>query len=301
LLLPTNQRDLTPSQAESVALDWSESIDPDSGQAVDYSLHIQVAQAGSPTVVLVYPGLTATDYSLDLLSESGFNPPTSSLTVHWWVTANSAGDTVHSLETFGFVVTIPQGVIVSTPNGGEHWYIGDQRDIVWTSFAIDGPVRIELGHGSGHGQTWDVIVSSTTNDGSYTWTVTGPTMTDARIRVSSVSSPTVGDESDGVFEISASGSHQTREIGTRVLALDSPYPNPFNAMTELRFSVPTAGPVELQVYGLLGNLVATPVRGRYEPGNYRVSFDAAALPTGTYFCRLRTGEGTRIQKMLLAR
>lgn len=301
LLTPANHSDLSLTEAESVTFGWETSVDPDSGQVVDYSLHIQVTEPGSPTVFIVHDGLAATEYTLNLLDESGFNPPSAPLAVRWWVTANSTGDTVHSTSTFRLDVVISQEIAVTSPNGNELWYIGDEHAVEWTSSGVEGTVRIELGHEGGHGVVWDVIAASTPNSGSYAWTVSGSVSTTARIRVSSVTSPEVADESDGYFEIRANSGRQPRENKAHRLALASPSPNPFNAMTELRFSVSTVGPVEVQIYGLLGNLVATPVRRRYEPGEYRVIFDATGLPTGTYFCRLLTREGTRVQKMLLTR
>jgi len=54
------------------------------------------------------------------------------------------------------------------------------------------------------GQTWKTLIGSTANDGKYDWKVTGPTTTQARIRVSSVSDPSVTDASDRDFVIDQS-------------------------------------------------------------------------------------------------
>jgi subtilisin family serine protease len=91
-------------------------------------------------------------------------------------------------------------ITVTAPNGGETWYTGFTQNINWTSAAVSGNIKIELNR-SYSGGTWDVLFASIANDGSETWTITSPTTTTARVRVSSVSAPTVLDISDANFTI----------------------------------------------------------------------------------------------------
>ena len=91
---------------------------------------------------------------------------------------------------------------VTSPNGGESWIVGSAHSITWTSQYVTGNVMIELNR-SYSGGTWETIIASTTNGGSYPWTVTSPASGAARVRVSSVSYPTVLDISDANFSIIA--------------------------------------------------------------------------------------------------
>jgi hypothetical protein len=85
-----------------------------------------------------------------------------------------------------------------------------------------------------------------------------------------------------------------------VFGLEQNYPNPFNPTTDLSFTVGTAGHVTLKVFNALGQEVAMLFRGAAEAGTYhRVSFNAAQLPSGTYFAKLTAGDKTQIRKMLL--
>jgi hypothetical protein len=65
---------------------------------------------------------------------------------------------------------------------------------------VSGNVNIDINR-SYSGGTWESIIASTANDGSHAWTVTLPATSAARIRVTSVSYPTVSDISDANFTI----------------------------------------------------------------------------------------------------
>jgi hypothetical protein len=90
-----------------------------------------------------------------------------------------------------------------------------------------------------------------------------------------------------------------------VLRLDAPRPNPFLAGTRLRFALPEAGPVSLQIFGIEGRLVRTLVRGTRPAGEHEVVWDGrngygrTAAP-GIYFCRLMAGGHVLSQRMVVA-
>ena len=69
-------------------------------------------------------------------------------------------------------------------------------------------------------------------------------------------------------------------------SLDHNYPNPFNPSTTINYALPHAGHVTLVVYDLLGRQVGTLVDGAQSAGNYRTTFDARGLASGTYIYRL---------------
>ena len=69
--------------------------------------------------------------------------------------------------------------------------------------------------------------------------------------------------------------------------LEQNYPNPFNPVTTIKYSIPSiqnpqlgearGGLVQLKVYDVLGNEVATLVNKNQQPGNYEVNFKASNL------------------------
>ncbi len=85
-----------------------------------------------------------------------------------------------------------------------------------------------------------------------------------------------------------------------IFALDQNYPNPFNPTTNIHFTVATAGFTTLTVFDVLGKEVASLYAGMAEPGKqYSVSFDAASLANGAYFCKLANGAQSSFKRMLL--
>ncbi|MEO9885229.1 MAG: S8 family serine peptidase [Balneola sp.] len=81
--------------------------------------------------------------------------------------------------------------------------------------------------------------------------------------------------------------------------LDQNYPNPFNPSTTIRFGLPEAGAVQLEVYNALGQKVTELVNGRKAAGWHTISFDASQLASGLYIYRITSGSFVKTNKMLL--
>jgi hypothetical protein len=77
------------------------------------------------------------------------------------------------------------------------------------------------------------------------------------------------------------------------------YPNPFNPSTKINFGLKNSGNVEISVYNILGNKVATLVNGFKSAGNHSVSFDASNLSSGIYFYKIVTSGFVQTRKMIL--
>jgi hypothetical protein len=95
---------------------------------------------------------------------------------------------------------------------------------------------------------------------------------------------------------STPASEQPREF-----ALEQNYPNPFNPSTSIRFSLPEAGEVNLSVYNVQGQRVATLTDGLRSAGTHQISFDAGNLASGVYLYRLQTESTTLTRKMMLVK
>lgn len=77
------------------------------------------------------------------------------------------------------------------------------------------------------------------------------------------------------------------------------FPNPFNAMTNIRFEIAGSGSVMLKVYNVLGEEVATLVNERKSVGRYSVTWDARDAASGIYFARMTVGGKHQVRKLLL--
>ena len=82
------------------------------------------------------------------------------------------------------------------------------------------------------------------------------------------------------------------------------YPNPFNPSTTIRYSIGQPGKVSLTIYDILGRKVVTLLDSYQSGGLHEITWEAAnqigdRVPSGIYFCHLKTPEGIRTRKMIL--
>jgi hypothetical protein len=108
-------------------------------------------------------------------------------------------------------------------------------------------------------------------------------------------------DNDGIFKYSASVQIDAGVIG-KSFQLLSNYPNPFNPVTQIYFSVPEDGYASLKVYNILGQDVATLYNGIAQSGHYiATTFNAGNMASGVYFSRLVYNGKSLTQKMFLTK
>lgn len=87
-------------------------------------------------------------------------------------------------------------------------------------------------------------------------------------------------------------------------ALGQNYPNPFNPQTRLEYQVPQAAHVNISLYNIVGQLVATLVDEVKSPGRYSVSWNATdqnglRVPSGIYMARMVSNNYSATRKVAL--
>ncbi|NQT35506.1 T9SS type A sorting domain-containing protein [bacterium] len=84
-------------------------------------------------------------------------------------------------------------------------------------------------------------------------------------------------------------------------SLDPAYPNPFNSVTRIGYTLDITGNVSLKIFDLTGRLVEVLVDGETPAGNHNVLFKPDKLASGIYFYRLEAGDRSIIKRMVLLR
>lgn len=82
------------------------------------------------------------------------------------------------------------------------------------------------------------------------------------------------------------------------------YPNPFNPVTTIPFQIERETHVQLHIFDVRGRLVRSLLNAKLQPGDHLARWDGRdddgrSLPSGTYFCELKSGPSQAIIKLLL--
>ena len=81
--------------------------------------------------------------------------------------------------------------------------------------------------------------------------------------------------------------------------LQQNYPNPFNNSTMINYQLAATSDVNLSVYNILGQKVATQVNKNQTAGNYNIEWDASGFASGIYIYTLETSTGFKQSRKLL--
>lgn len=167
---------------------------------------------------------------------------------------------------------------VTSPNGGENLEAGSKHNVSWTSSGTVGNVKIQFS--SDNGSNWSTVVSSTGNDGMYSWTLPNVDSSNCKIKISEASDNDPTDQSNSKFTI-----------------YKSTPPEITVSRNSLRFGADTGGNATGSQSVLIGNsgggtlswtvstdapwLGVTPASGNGD-SIISISVDESGLATGTY-------------------
>ena len=193
-----------------------------------------------------------------------------------------------------------------------HWFIDDIMLCgVFDSGTIEGTVELE----GGTGNVEDVEVEAggiTVNpaaDGTYSielqpgiYTVTA-SLADYEDGVVTDVVVTEGNATTGT-DFTLTFVVDGDDIIIAATKLNGNYPNPFNPITNIAYSIKDAGNVTIEVYNLRGQLVKTLVNSVKETGNHTAFWNGTdnsnkSVSSGIYFYKLKSGNYTNTKKMLL--
>ncbi|MFZ1948098.1 MAG: C25 family cysteine peptidase [bacterium] len=265
------------------------------------SITIALSRDGGAT----YPETLATGESNDgMFIWTVTAPPTTAARVNviaYDAAANSGQDASNANFTIADV-TAP-AVTVTSPDGGEIWDIGSSYDITWTATDAIGVASISIILSDDGGLTFpDTLATGEANDGSYSWLVDRPASVTERVKVCAYDAAANKgeDTSDGDFELydPASGVLVDRGAPT-CLVLVGNTPNPSGEATAIKFGIPSAGRVDMDVFDVAGRRVANLAGGQYSAGYHRVEW-RGGLGSGIYFVKVRFGGEEVTRKVVIS-
>lgn len=77
------------------------------------------------------------------------------------------------------------------------------------------------------------------------------------------------------------------------------FPNPFNPITTIKFSVETFHAMSLRIFDITGRVVETLLNGEIPVGNHEITWNASRQPSGVYIVQLSNGKSVQTQKLIL--
>ncbi|MFI5253757.1 MAG: T9SS type A sorting domain-containing protein [Bacteroidota bacterium] len=217
-----------------------------------------------------------------------------------WTATGLTNNYVYSLAANGsnvFAGTLSDGVFLSTDNGA-NWHATGLTNPNVNALSFNG-TNIFAGTNDGvflstnSGTDWFDVNTGMTNVGVFALAI-GPVLSGNLF---------AGTDSGGVWkrplsQMVTSVRSSSDDVPTKFM-LQQNYPNPFNPVTQIHFSVPSAGYVSLKIYDLLGKEIATLVTQTLHVGSYTTDWNSANMASGVYLYRLQAGEYTATKKLVL--
>jgi len=113
--------------------------------------------------------------------------------------ADVSADTIVSISSGVFIITVPQVIALTQPLGGEIAYAGQAYDIKWTSSQVS---NVKLEYTTNNGVDWAIIASSVPSNGFYSWNPVPATISNnCKIRISDALDGFPSETSNNVFSI----------------------------------------------------------------------------------------------------
>jgi hypothetical protein len=180
------------------------------------------------------------------------------------------------------------------------------RNNISTDFSLSGGVTEDHNIEFTMNEASTYFINPSGGNGDYHSLVTSPAI-DAgsgasapNIDKDGLTRPQGNDFDIGAYEYNTINSVE-ENISPSEFILYQNYPNPFNPSTKIEFRIADFEFVNLKVYDILGNEVATLVNENKPTGSYEVIWFTENLPSGVYFYRLQAGQFNQIKKMVLVK
>jgi YVTN family beta-propeller protein len=261
---------------------------------------------------------------VDLTAPSSINSTTNTLTVKFLrsdvvlalpegsaIPVTLTGQIGTRVLTGSDVIAVKHGKVLS-PIAGAYRQSGAPAPVNWEVPKGTESLPVAILYSLDHGATWAIGANHLTNNGTSTAWVT-PRVTNDSVKVA-VAVVESGDPANGDFQavlavsdyfVIAAGPAGVDDLPA-TLTFAPVVPNPSMAGANLRFGLPRAAGVQIQVFDVQGRRVKTLVDATRPAGWHTTHWDATdergnAVGSGLYFLRMRAEGRTFEQRLTLLR
>lgn len=206
---------------------------------------------------------------------------------------NDCGESGQSPQACTTIITVPNASAITPSVSPQVPQLGAEYTISWVSVPgattyclYENNIRIDSG-------AFRSKKFTKHNNGAY------------RYDISACNECGCGDRSNqNVIDIKLDVAENDTTVLPDVFAVAQNYPNSFNSVTEIRFDIPHASHVSLEIYDIMGRKVAIVADQNLSVGQYTASWDGKDMngqnvASGIYLYRLTAGEFTDTKKMIL--
>ncbi len=186
------------------------------------------------------------------------------------------------------------------PEGGETFIVGEVIIISWEEEQTHMAIDFDLYFSSDGGETWEEIASLNVDRLEYPWTVPDIETEQGKIRVIQDNEDMDYIDISPNFRISKTGIVTAIEDSRDPAPFEilSNYPNPFQSLTTIEFTLPQYSHVFLEVYNLQGAKVATLTDEVLSAGTYATPWNATGNKPGLYLALVRVGTYIETRKLI---
>jgi len=197
------------------------------------------------------------------------------------------------------------GIVINTTDGGFTWRKCNSNVVV----ALNGVSQTSRYNITVVGNMGTILRSNDGGNSFHVQPINNPNLTLFSVCfMTALKGVTVGG-SGYILKTTNAGGDSTSVIGINNIGTQFPdhfilyqnYPNPFNPSTSIKFSINNSSFVSLRVFNILGQEISSIVNTYLKSGTYEYNFNGSNLSSGIYFYNLRTNEGSKTKRMLLAK
>jgi hypothetical protein len=200
---------------------------------------------------------------------------------------------------------VVEPIVVVAPNGGEQWRSGTKQMVKWT--APSSVTSVDIDYSPDGGTTWLPVKADAPSAGAnpqFEWTIPiiPARLDNSLVRVRDHANPGLSDISNAPFSLlEPIAGFEAPVAGLGGLQLLGNFPNPFAALTELRWRQARASDVEIRIYNQSGSMAGSYKVGRRDGGEQTFTISGAELASGTYMYEIHAGASVARGVMVLVR